>query len=46
MTTAPSAVHNVGRSSRTPNPNPIAMAGVNTLMKLRLVTLHVFSSEK
>jgi hypothetical protein len=46
INTAPIAVHSVGRSSRNTNPNASAIAGVNTLMKLRLVTLHVFSNEK
>ena len=39
-------VNSVGRSSRNTNPSSKAMAGVKTLMKLRLVTLHVLSSVK
>jgi len=46
ISTAPIAVQSVGRSSRNTNPSASAIAGVNTLMKLRLVTLHVLSSEK
>ena len=46
MSTPPTAVSGVGRSLRNMKPSTSAIAGVNTLMKLRLVVLHVFNSEK
>ena len=42
----PNTVQQVGRSSRKTNPRISAIAGVNTEMKLRLMTLHVLSIEK
>ena len=46
ISTAPIAVQSVGLSSRNTKPSASAITGVNTLMKLRLVTVHVFSNEK
>lgn len=46
MSSAPSPITIVNRSPRSMNPSRSATAGVKTLMKLRLVTLQVFSSEK
>ena len=46
QSTPPMAVRGVGRSSRNTKPRASAMTGVNTLMKLTLVALHVFNKKK